>query len=82
MVSLAQPRNRLEDRGGKNNKMFRKVWKTVETNTREIRIAETEGGRGKRESRKEVRRKEEEEEVKERKNSRSEKGSRRMGNIG
>jgi len=73
----------LEDGRGKNDKVSREVWKTVETNAGKIRVAEAKGRGDKRESMKEARREEEEEKkAKERKNSRSEKGSRRMGNMG
>jgi len=46
----------LEDGRGKDDKIPREVWKTVETDIGKIRVAEIEGGRGKGESRKETRR--------------------------
>ena len=52
MVSTPQPRNRLENRGSKNDEMPKGVWKTVETSARKVRLEETEGGRSERESRK------------------------------
>ena len=56
VASLPQSRNRLEDGRGKDDKIPREVWKTVETDIGKIRVAEIEGGRGKGESRKETRR--------------------------
>ena len=47
MASPPQSRNRLEDRRGKDDKMPRRVWKTVETNAGKIGVTETEGGGGK-----------------------------------
>ena len=41
----------MEDRRGKDNKMPRRVWKTVEANTGKIGMAETERGRSKRKNR-------------------------------
>ena len=82
MASLPQSRNKLEDRRGKDNKMSRGVWKTVEANAGKIRIAETEGGRGKGRSRKEMRRKREKEETKEGEDDGSKKSSGSIGNMG
>ena len=82
IVSLTQFRDRLEDGRGKDDKMSRGVWKTVEANAGKMRMAETEGGRGKRRSGKEIRKERRKEEAKKRKNGRSKKGSRRMGNLG
>ena len=56
MVSTSQPRNRLENRRGKNDKMPGQMWQTVETNIRKVRMAETEGGKSKGRGRKETRR--------------------------
>ena len=56
MVSTSQPRNRLENGRGKNDKMSGQMWQTVETNIRNVRMAETEGGRSKGRGRKETRR--------------------------
>ena len=55
MVSVPQPRNRLEDRRGKDDEISGGVWKIVEANSRKIRVAETERRRGKRRSGKEMR---------------------------
>jgi len=71
MVSAPQPRNRLEDWRGENDKVSGRVWKTVEVNTEKVRIGETEGGRSKRRSRKKIRRERKEKERKEREDSRS-----------
>ena len=64
--------------------MSRKVWKTVKTKAGKTRVAKTKRRGGKRGSRKETRReeKEKEKETKKRKNNGSEKGSRRMGDLG
>ena len=43
MVSAPQSRNRLEDRGGKNDEMSRRMWKTVEAKAgSNIKIASSE----------------------------------------
>jgi len=82
MVGLAQSRNRLEDRRGKDDEMYRGVWKVMETDLGKIRVAETERRRNKRKSRKKMRGARKEEEVKKRENSRSKKDSRIIGNMG
>jgi len=46
----------LENREGKDDKMFGGVWKAVETKARKGRIVEAERGRNKEGSRKEARR--------------------------
>jgi len=38
----------LENRGSKNDKVSRRVWKVVETGTREIRVGKAEGRKSKR----------------------------------
>ena len=81
MVGLAQFRNRLEDRRGKDDKISRGVWETVKANAGKIRMVETEGERGKGRSRKEIRKERREKEAKERENSRSKKGSGRIENM-
>ena len=78
---MPQPRNRLEDRRGKDNEMSGGVWKIVEANVRKIRVTETERRRDKGRSRKEMRGARKEEEAKKRENSRGKKGSGRMGNM-
>ena len=82
IVSLTQSKNRLENRRSKDDKMSRRMWKIVETNAGKIGMVETEGGRGKRRSGKEMRKKREKKKAKERKNGRSKRDSRRMGNLG
>ena len=82
MASPLQSRNRLEDGRGKDDEMFRGVWKTVETNTDKIRVAETEGERSKGESRKEMRRKRRKEKTKEGEENRSKESSRGIGKMG
>ena len=81
VASLPQSRNRLEDGRGKDDEMPKRVWNTVETDVGKIRVAKTEGGRGKGGSRKETRRKRGKEETKEEEDG-SKKSSRRMGNMG
>ena len=81
MVSAPQPRNRLEDRRGKDNKMSGGVWKTVKANSRKIRVAETERRRGKGRSGKEMRKTRKKEEAKKKENGRGKKSSRRIGNM-
>ena len=68
MVNMPQPRNRLKDRRGKDDKMSRGVWKIVEVNTRKIRVAETERRRGKEKNGKEMRGARKKEEAKKREN--------------
>ena len=44
MYALAcslQPRDQLENRESKDNKIFRRVWETVKTKVREVRMVET-----------------------------------------
>jgi len=64
IVSMPQPRDRLENRRDENNEMSRRMWKTVETSTREVRMGKAEGRRSKERSRKEMRRKGQEKETK------------------
>jgi len=47
LAYFPQPRDQLEDRRSKDNKMFRRVWETVETKAREVRMAEIEKRRKK-----------------------------------
>ena len=78
---MPQPRNKLEDKRGKDDEMSRGVWKTVEANVRKIGVAETERRRGKGRSRKEMRGARKKKEAKKRENSRGKKDSGRMRNI-
>ena len=73
MVSMPQPRNKLEDKRGKDDEMSKEVWKTVEANIKKIEVAETEKRRGKGRSRKEMRGARKKKEAKKRKNSRDKK---------
>ena len=81
MVSSPQPRNRLENWRGKDDKMSRRMWKAVETNTEEIRVAETKGRGGKRRSRKKTRGEGKEGEAKKGKDGRSKNDSRGVENM-
>ena len=74
VVSTPQSRNRLENRESKNDKVSRRVWKTVETSAREVGLGETEGERSKKGSRKKIERKIKKEKAEERKNGRSKEG--------
>ena len=44
MASTPQSRNRLENRGGEDDEISRRVWKAVETEIREVRMAEAKEG--------------------------------------
>jgi len=81
VTSLSQSRNRLEDGRGKDDKMLRGVWKTVETNTGKIGVAEIEEERDKGGSRKETRRKRGKEETKKGEDDGSKESSKRMENM-
>ena len=50
MAGLPQSRNRLENRGSKDDEMPRRIWKAVEASTREIGVGKAEGRRSKRRS--------------------------------
>ena len=50
--------NQLENRGGKNDKVFEEIWKAIETKAGKIRVEKTkerrkERGRGKKQEKKE-----------------------------
>ena len=47
----------MEDRGGQDNKVSRRMWEAVETSAREVRMGEAEGGRSKGGSRKKEKKK-------------------------
>jgi len=70
----------LENRGGQDDEMSRRVWKAVEASAREVRMVETKGRRSRRGSRKKEREKEEEEETEKGENNGSK--ERRMGDLG
>ena len=74
----------MENRGGQDDKMPRRVWETVEASTREVRVGETERGRDKGGSRKEERGKRErkEEKTEEGEDDGSKESSGRVGNMG
>ena len=81
MVSIPQPRNRLENRGSEDDKVPRGMWKTVEASSWEVRMGKTEKGRSERGSRKKTRGKGKREEAEKRKDSGSKENSRGVGNI-
>ena len=48
MACISQPRDRLENRGGTDDKMFRRVWKEMENRKIDkVGVTEAEGERGK-----------------------------------
>jgi len=73
----------LENRGGQDDEMSRRVWEAVEASTREVRMGKTRGRRSKGGSGKKERgkREEEEEEAEKRKNSGSKESSGGMGDM-
>ena len=81
MVSMPQPRNKLEDKRGKDDEMSKEVWKTVEANIKKIEVAETEKRRGKGRSRKEMRGARKKKKQKREKTVEIKKDSRKMRNI-
>jgi len=72
----------LENGGGKNDKVSRGVWKTVEASTRKVRMGETERRRSERKSKEKERGKREEKETEKGKNGRSKESSRGVGDMG
>ena len=58
VVSIPQPRNKLENGRSENDKVPRGIWKAVEANIRKVRMAEAKRRRSKEKSRKETRREE------------------------
>ena len=72
----------MENRGSQDDKVSRRMWKAVEASTREVRMGETKGTRGKGREGEKKRGKEEEEEIEKGKNSGSKESSRGMGNMG
>ena len=69
----------MEDRKSQDNKMFERMWETVETEAGEIRIAKT---KEKREERRKRRGKEErKEKEKEKQDNEYKKSSKRIGNL-
>ena len=57
MISTPQSRSRLENRRGENNKMSRRMWKTMEANVGKVGMGEAEGGGSKGRGGKKMRRK-------------------------
>ena len=81
VASMLQPRNRLENRGGKNDKVSRKMWKIMETSAGEIRVGKTKEERSKERSRKETKEERQEKETEKGKDNGSKEGSRRIGDL-
>jgi len=82
VVSMPQPRDRLENKRGENDEVSRRMQETVETSAGEIRMGKAEGGRSKGRSREETRRERQEKKIEKRKDNGSEESSRRMGDLG
>jgi len=80
MASMLQSQNRLENRGSKDDEVSRKMWKTMEASTREVRLEKTKGGESQRRSRTKAEGMKGEE-VKRKKDGGSKKSSRRMGDL-
>ena len=72
----------MENRGGQDDKVSRRVWEAVEASTREVGVREAKRRGSKRRSREKERRKGKEEETEKRKNSGSKESSRGMGDMG
>jgi len=72
----------LENRGGQDDEVSRRVWEVVEASTREIGMGKTRRRRGKGGKREKKRGKGKEEETEKGKNSGSKESSGGMGNIG
>jgi len=79
---MPQSGDQLENRGGQDNKMSRRVWEAVEASTREVGMGKTRGRRSKGGSGKKERGKREEVEVEKRKTSGSKESSEGMGDMG
>ena len=80
IASTPQPRNRLENRRSKNNKISREVQKAMETGAREVRMAKAKEGGGQGRSWKKTGR-ERKEEAKGEEDGRSKKSSGGPGNL-
>jgi len=72
----------LENRGGQDDEVSRRVWEAVEASTREVGVGEAKRRGSKRRSKEKERRKEEEEETEKRKNSGSKESNRGIGDMG
>ena len=88
MASLSQSRDQLENWGGKDDEVLRRMWKAIETGIEKIRVTKTKRRRRKGRGRKEVRKEEaregskKQEKAERNKNGRGEMASREMGNMG
>ena len=87
IASMPQSGNWLENRRSQDDEVSRRMWKAVETEAGEIKVAETERRGDKRKSRKRMRRKEKSkggktEKTKKGKNDRYKKDSGRMRDMG
>ncbi len=71
----------MENRGGEDDKVFRRIWEVVEAGTGEVGIVEAKGRRDKRRSREEMGKSGKKRRQKGG-NSKDKKSSREMGNLG
>ena len=67
MAYLLQYWDWLEDKRSEDDEVFRRVWKAVKTEVREVRVAKTERKRKKRREEKEIKKKEQKEETEKKK---------------
>jgi len=72
----------LENRGGQDDEMSRRVWEAVKASVRKVGMGKTKERRGRRGSREKEGRKGEEEETEKGENSGSKESSRRIGDMG
>ena len=82
MVSMLQPRDRLENGRSKNNEVPGGMREIVETSTGQIRMGKAEEGRSKERSREETRRERQEKKTEKREDNESDESSRRVGDLG
>jgi len=80
IASLPQSRDQLENRGDKDDEIFQRVWKLVETKAEKVRVGKIKEGRKERKRGEKVRTKRIEKE-KEGKNNESKESGRGMGNL-
>jgi len=79
---VPQPRDKLENERGENDKVSRRMQKAVEASAGKVRMKKTEGGESKRRSRKEMRGERKVKETEKEKDDGSEESGRRVGNLG
>ena len=82
MASVPQPRDKLENERGENDKVSRRMRKAVQASARKVRLKKTEEGESKGRSGKEMREERKVKETEKEKDDRSEESGRRVGNLG